>query len=454
MSNSVSQRLKSLSEKVLLSRKQLEVIKQLGARQNILCGAVRSGKSYSANWGLVDMCHRAPKGNLIIVGRTNDTIKRNIIDELYNLPGISPRYYPGKRELHMEGRIIYCIGANDERSESKIRGPTFSGAYVDEATLIPESFYKMLLSRLTHTGSYLIATTNPDTPFHWLKKDYIDRAEELGAENIRVFNFTMDDNPSLTRNYIESLKKEYRGLWYKRFINGEWCLAEGSVFPQFDEGIHVIPEPPSYAKYYLVGVDYGTTNPCAFVLVGFNDDYPVKLWVEKEYYFDSRKEGYQKTDAEYADDFMDFILDYPIRAVYIDPSAASFKLELKRRRQQITLLDAKNEVNDGIRVLDLRLATGDLKICRSCKNLIQEMQSYVWDSKKSEKGLDQPIKAHDHAIDATRYVIFTHWGEKKDLRELSQEQRAFEAWKKEQQRQSPWAPPPPQQKGLRPLRPR
>lgn len=381
------------------------------------------------------MCRRAPPGNLVIVGRTNDTIKRNIIDEILNFPNIKAYYYPGKRELHVEGRVVYCIGANDERSESKIRGPTFSGAYVDEATLIPESFFKMLLSRLSREGSYLIATTNPDSPFHWLKRDFIDRASEL---DLKVFNFRMEDNPSLSDNYILNLKKEYRGLWYRRFINGEWCLAEGSVYDFFDEGIHVIDRPPTYAKYYIVGVDYGTTNPCAFVLIGFNDESPVKIWVEKEYYFDSRKEKYQKTDAEYASDFIDFISDYPIKNVYIDPSAASFKLEL-RRRKQLSILDAKNDVSNGIRTVAMRLVTGDLKITASCHNLIHEFQSYVWDSKKSEDGKDEPVKEFDHGLDALRYAVYTHWGEKRELKELTNEQREFELWKKQKQAMSPWA---------------
>ena len=397
------------------------------------------------------MCHTAPQGNLVIIGRTNDTIKRNIIDELYNFPQLKAYYYPGKRELHMEGRLIYCIGANDERSESKIRGPTFSGAYVDEATLIPESFFKMLTSRLSRDGSQLLATTNPDSPFHWLKRDYIDRADEL---SIKVFNFVMQDNPSLSSQYIDDLKKEYRGLWYRRFINGEWCLAEGSVYDFFDESIHVIDTPPTYGKYYIVGVDYGTTNPCAFILLGFNDDVPHKIWVEKEYYFDSRKEGFQKTDAEYANDFLDFISDYPVKVVYIDPSAASFKLELRRKRPSLVIKDANNDVGNGIRVVSMRLATGDLKVLRGCRNLIKEFQSYVWDAKKCQRGVDEPMKANDHGLDALRYGVFTHWGERRDLQELSSEQRAFEQWKKDQARNSPWAPPRPQGKPMRFMKPK
>lgn len=434
--------------KIELSPAQLFSLRKATSRLNVWCGAVRSGKSYVSLWAFVDMCHKAPPGNLVIVGRTNDTIKRNIIDEVLNFPGIKAYYYPGKRELHIEGRIVYCIGANDERSESKIRGPTFSGAYVDEATLIPEPFFKMLLSRLSRAGSYLIATTNPDSPFHWLKRDFLDRADEL---DIRIFNFKMSDNPSLTSEYIDALKKEYRGLWYRRFIDGEWCLAEGSVYDFFDETIHTFDIPPSYAKYYIVGVDYGTTNPCAFVLVGFNDEAPTKIWVQKEYFYDSRKEGRQKTDSEYADDFFEFIADYPVKHVYIDPSAASFKLELRRRSASISLMDAKNDVIDGIRIVSLRLATGDLKISRSCKNLIQEFQSYVWDAKKAERGVDEPVKAHDHALDALRYALVTKWGDKKELREISQEQRAFEQWKIQQ---NPFNAKPPHQMPMRYLKPR
>jgi len=435
---------------IKLSPKQQKSLKEATGRINLWCGAVRSGKSYISLWALIDMCHRAPPGRLIIVGRTNDTIKRNIIDEILNFPGIKARYYPGKRELHMQGRIIYCIGANDERSESKIRGPTFSGAYVDEVTLIPEAFFKMLLSRLSRDGSYLIGTTNPDSPFHWLKKDFIDRAEDLG---INVFNFRMEDNPSLSPDYVDALKKEYRGLWYKRFIEGQWCLAEGSVYDFFDETFHAIDTAPTYAKYYIVGVDYGTTNPCAFVLLGFNDEVPTKIWVEKEYYFNSSDEGFQKTDAEYASDFFEFLGDYPVKCVYIDPSAASFRLELKRRSQLLTIKDAKNDVLDGIRVVSLRLATGDLKVLKCCRNLIKEFQSYVWNPKKSEKGMDEPTKAFDHCLDALRYAVFTHWGSKRDLKELTNEQREFELWKKQKEAMNPWANKNPHQQ-IKYIRPR
>jgi len=381
------------------------------------------------------MCEEAPPGNIAIVGRTIHTIKNNIFAELDKITKGKVHLYLGKQEMMLHGRKLICIGANDERAESKIRGATFSGAYVDEITLIPEGFYKMLLSRLSSKGAKLLGTTNPDSPFHWLKKDFLDRAEEL---DIKVFNFRIEDNPSLEKEFIENLKKEYRGLWYKRFIEGEWCLAEGSVYDFFDQGIHVIGQPPAFAKYYIAAVDYGTHNPTCFLLLGFNDTVEPKIWVEKEYYFDSKKEGFQKTDAEYADDFYDFLGDIHPKAVYIDPSAASFKVELRRKGSAV-LRDAKNDVDNGIRSVAMRLAVGDLKIVYKCQNLIQEIQSYVWDSKKGERGEDVPLKKNDHACDALRYALYSHFGERKDLRELSNEEREFELWKKAKERQNPWA---------------
>lgn len=397
---------------IKFSRKQAESYQGSDARINIWCGSVRAGKSYSSLWAWVNFVAHAPEGNLVVVGRTQDTIKRNIVDELYNFPSIQCTYYSGKRELHIDGRVIYCIGASDDRAEGKIRGATFAGAYVDEATLIPESFFKMLLSRLSIPGAKLFATTNPDTPFHWLKKDYIDRADEL---NLKTFHFRMEDNPSLTSEFMDSLKKEYQGLWAKRLIEGEWCLAEGAIFPFFSEKYHVIKEPPGYAKESFVGVDIGFSNPTAFVLLSYNDETHPKLWIEDEYYHDA-KEGIELTAGDYAANLSKFIYGRNVRYIYIDPSAAAFKADLRRVELfGVTILDADNDVEQGIQSVASFMAGGDLKIVQRCKNLIEEIQGYCWDSKASEKGKDKPIKKRDHAIDAMRYATYSYFGNKPKL---------------------------------------
>lgn len=391
-----------------LSSKQIESFQDSNARINIFEGPVRAGKSFIALVRWLEFCRNGPKGPLVICGRTDKTIKRNIINPLQDLVGSAVQYSSGKGEVHMFNRVMYVIGANDERAEAKIRGSEFAGALLDEFTLLPENFCKMLLSRLSIPGASLFASTNADSPFHWVKKDFIDREKEL---NCKVFKFTIDDNPSLPEDYKSELKKEYQGLWYKRFIEGKWVVAEGAVYDFFDEEINVIPYSPNQATSYIVGVDYGTTNPCVFVLIGHNPMAYPNMWLEKEYYYDSKKTLRQKSDYEYANDLISFIDGIAVDAIYIDPSAASFKQELRRNGVD-NIRAAKNDVLSGIRFQGKLLMNGTYKICSNCNESIKEYTNYVWDSKASLRGEDKPIKQNDHAQDAQRYALYTHFFEK------------------------------------------
>lgn len=341
----------------------------------------------------------------MMIGKTNTSLYRNVIEPMLLYIGQDAQYYSGKQEMHLWGRTIYLVGANDERAQHKIQGATLAGAYVDEASIIPDSFFRMLLSRLSVPGAKLFATTNPDSPFHWIKTDFLDRASEL---DVATWAFTMEDNPSLDPAYKENLKREYKGLWYQRYIEGKWCLAEGTIYDFFDQSYHVMEMSPPQVNYYIVGIDYGTTNPTAFALIGYNPLVYPNIWLEREYYWDSRKQNRQKTDTEFAEDLKLFIAGKPIKAIYIDPSAASFRAEL--RKQGVDhLYDAENEVLDGIRFQSLLLSNGSYKISRGCKHAIEEYGTYRWDDKSLKLGIDKPLKENDHIMDAQRYALFTHF---------------------------------------------
>lgn len=387
-----------------MSEKQKISLIEADARINLWVGAVRSGKSFSSLWRWIKYIMKGPPGDLMIIGKSADTIKRNIVSELLDFLGIDVHYYEGKRELHLWGRKIYLVGANDERAVQKIQGSTLAGAYVDELTLIPESFWKMLLSRLSVRGAQVFATTNPDSPFHWVKKSLLDRKDEL---DLKQWDFLLEDNPSLDENYVANLKREYRGLWYQRYIEGKWVLAEGTIYDFFDNNTHVIDFTPAHsADYYIVGIDYGTTNPTGFTLIGYNANHYPNMWIEKEYYWDSVKQHRQKTDTEYGADLVKFVDCYPVRAIYLDPSAASFKTELQRQGVR-NILDASNDVLDGIRFVSNLLANGTLRVCKCCKNLIDEFGTYTWDIKSHESGIDKPRKSNDHLLDSVRYALFS-----------------------------------------------
>ena len=386
------------------SPKMLYSLAHSNARINIWDGAVRSGKTITSiiRWLSFLASWKGQKQNFLMVGKTERTLKQNILDVIQDLIGEKNfKLNRGAGEVYIYGVKCYIVGANDERAEGKIRGLTLAGAYCDEITLYPESFFKMLLSRLSVPGAKLFGTTNPDSPFHWLKTDYLDRKGEL---DLKRFHFILDDNPNLPPEYVENLKKEYTGVWYKRFILGEWVLAEGLVYDMFNPDKHITQAPKDGYIDYWVGIDYGTVNPFVILLLGKHKN--GKTYVLKEYYYDSKITGKQKTDPEYTEDLKAFIKDYPIKAIYVDPSAKSFIVQCQRER--IPVYEANNEVLEGIRFVSKELANEKLLIDKSCKNLIKELGTYSWDEKAQKRGEDKPLKQNDHAVDALRYATFTH----------------------------------------------
>jgi PBSX family phage terminase large subunit len=399
-----------------LSQKQAWSIKRATKRLNIWDGSVRSGKTVGTIYAFLKYIPTAPPGDLLLAGKTIDALKRNVISPIQDLVGEHATYHPGLREMRIFGRTLYTVGASDERSEGKIRGATIAGGYGDELTLWPESFFNMTLSRMSVAGAQFFGTTNPDNPNHWLKKKFIDRKEYL---DMARFHFKIDDNPFLPREYVEALKKEYVGLWYKRFIEGLWCVAEGAIFDFFDESKHVLQTYPE-ASYYDVGIDYGTTNPCVFILFGVNPNGQPKIWAEREYYYDPVKLNRQQTDVEFSKDFKSFIepVAKKVRNIYCDPSAESFQLQL-RRDGVYGLQDANNEVLDGIRTVARMLQHGDFAIYKECKNYINEMYSYAWNPKRQMIGEDVPLKVNDHAQDCARYVIFSKYGDPDNSYDIS-----------------------------------
>lgn len=386
-----------------LSDKQMASLAESDARINIWEGAVRSGKTYISLWRWLKELTYGQPGEYAIITRTYDTFKRNILPLLCRMIGADARYYAGSRYMSIWGKTVHVIGADDDRSEAKIRGSTLMGAYVDELTMIPESFFKMLISRTAMHGARIFGTTNPDSPYHWLKRDYL-----TDNPDVKSWKFELYDNPQLTDDERAYLNRQYKGLWHKRFIQGLWVQAEGAIYDFFDPAYHVIDYPPGLPSYTIVGVDYGTTNPCAFVAIDVNTSKFPNMWISDLYYYDSKIHQRQKTDSEYASDLAKFVQDRPIKAIYIDPSAASFKLELSRHGIS-NLYDAENEVIDGIRYVAKNFNNGTLKICRHCDQMIKEMQSYVWDANCAKTGVDKPLKENDHSLDALRYALYTHF---------------------------------------------
>lgn len=403
---------------LVLSPRQRELLRlwQTGglSRLNILEGAVSSGKTWAslALWALwtADM---PPAPLYLMCAKSLAALKRNCLLPLQGLVGADNfRFSLTAKEGRLFGRRVLLEGAGDARAQSKIRGVTLQGAYCDELTQLPEEFFAMLLSRLRLPGARLFATTNPDAPGHWLMRRYLSRADQLDLLRLR---FTMDDNPTLTPEYRENLKKEYSGVFYHRFIQGEWAAAQGLVYPMFDPRRHVLDGlPPTEGDFY-VSADYGIQNPNVWLL--WRQERGGGRWLcLAEDYYSGRDEGRQLTDSQLADRLDALLLSAAAglgedggevrpRRIFIDPSAASMKAELRRRGYHTQ--DAKNQVLEGIAQVCQALGAGRLAFAPCCQNTLREFGEYLWDAAAAGRGLDAPRKENDHAMDAVRYFVQT-----------------------------------------------
>lgn len=401
----------------IMSRKQVRSIMECTARINIWSGAVSSGKTIASLLALLFAIVRAPENGLIfIVGRSLQTVERNIIEVLMQPSGpFGPlaRYVShtrGATTATIFGRVVHLIGASDVRAEGRIRGATAALIYIDEATLIPEAFFTMCLSRLRVRGAKMLATTNPDGPEHWLRRKFLLNTK---LTNLRQWHFVLDDNPSLMESYKSDLKAEYTGLFYKRFILGEWCLAEGAVYASWNPDYHVVSQLPPIDAWVAVGIDYGTVNPFAAEVLGLGRD--GILYLTNELYYDSKVHRRELSDHQYSERLRDFLagIEHPgsgtvgVRPQWtiVDPSAASFRVQLYKDGVNAVLAD--NNVMRGIRLTSSLLATGRLRVHASCTGFTSEIPSYSWDPKAAEAGFDAPLKANDHALDAQRYAVAT-----------------------------------------------
>ena len=368
-------------------------------RFNIWVGAVRSGKTYASLERFMYDLKRGPPGDAMIIGVNRTSIQRNILVHLFNKLGF-PCPTEKAQMARLYGRNVWFVGAPDVSAVSTIQGSTLALAYVDEATNLPEPFWRMLESRLSVPGAKLLATTNPEGPAHWLKKDFIDNK----GIDLAYWNFNLDDNPSLDAEFKKQLKASYTGLWFNRYILGEWSLAHGAIYDNYDH-TNEYENPFPAPNYYIVGVDYGTTNATAAVLCAVSPRSWPQIRVEEEYYYDSAKKGRSKTDQELVRDIKDFIGYKNVSAIYVDPAAASFKIAL--RQEDLPVLDANNDVLLGIKICSKFIGGKNIVIHKSCTTLREHLQSYAWDAKAADRGEDKPVKKADHLPDALRYACCT-----------------------------------------------
>ena len=392
-----------MAEKIRFSPKQLKVLTwwQRNEWETIICdGAVRSGKTFAMGVSFFLWAMRRFDGKQFgLCGKTIGSLRRNLLAELtpyLRKLGMNVRERRSENLLIVryrgkENRFL-LFGGRDESSAALIQGSTLAGVLLDETALMPRSFVEQAIARCSVPGSRLWFNCNPEGPGHWFYQEWIQKADERRALRL---HFTMEDNPSLTPRIRARYQRAYSGVFYRRFVLGEWTAAQGLVYDFFDPERDATEVPEGNFEEWRVSIDYGTANPASFGLWGKQRG----VWYRTaEYYYDSRKAGRQKTDAEYADDLQKLVGERNIQKILVDPSAASFIEVLRRRGFRVERAD--NSVADGIRVTADLLRERRIVLCRTCTDCLREIQLYRWDERGTK---DAPRKEHDHAMDEMRY---------------------------------------------------
>lgn len=398
-----------------LTDKQQEYLQSCDHRWNIKIGATGSGKSfldYSATIPKRILATRG-EGLIVLLGNTRGTLERNILSpmrELWTSELVGT--IRSDNTVGIFGKQVYALGADSKKHVARIQGSTIEYAYGDEITTWSQEVFEMLKSRLRCDHSHFDGTCNPGSPNHWFK-GFLESDADIYEQR-----YVIDDGV-LPKHIIEQLKKEYEGtVYYKRYILGEWALAEGLIYPRYEDAICEIPE-GSPAEAYELSIDYGTMNAFAALLWEKHTiDGQAIWWLSKMYYYSGRDTGVQKTDAEYGDDLDKFVgpimrererqtrengVPFQKIRTIIDPSAASF-ITLLHKKPWYRVMSADNAVLDGIMETQRAIYLGRIKVCPDCKEWIKEAEGYIWDENAVE---DTPVKVNDHAMDATRYWVKT-----------------------------------------------
>lgn len=386
--------------------KQADSILKSTQRINLWYGSVRSSKTIMSLIKWLWRCLRGPPGRRMMVGNTSETIELNCIEPLTDLLPAAIRFTSGWRHCFIFGRKVFLRGANDVGQEKKFRGPTLIDVYGDEVTTWAKSVFKMILTRLSKPGAACFLTTNPDQPLHYINVDYIERVKEL---SMSLWHFVLDDNPGLPEEYKADLIRENPPgtVYYLRFILGLWVAAEGMVYRFLTADLkdgYVIDKLPDDISRYIVAADYGQQHPTVFGLAGFSPSQ--NRWILiKEYYTND------KTNSQYVDEFDREILGYNggIVPEYIDIDVGGGgKSLIKEMRERYPTLDIREaqklDVAKEIQFVATAFFHHILVIYHECKRLIQEMLSYLWDSKAFERGIEQPLKQNDDGPDMLRYL--------------------------------------------------
>lgn len=399
----------------MLSERQQQVVRHGASDKTLLvaAGAVRSGKSWSVQLAFAAwLLGQRGRFDHALIGQSVEAAMRNVgfdlIDTLQKLGArvdLDKRYGTRLLVRYDGGPIqsVWVLGAADERARRRIQGSTLKGLVIEEMTLLLRDVWNYAWTRLSVQGAKCWASLNPEGPSHWCKRQVIDQIEDFNGS---VVEFLMKDNPSLDADTIARYESSLTGHMRKRLIEGLWSAASGACFPDWT----TVSEDPGYERMtWRLCLDWAVSGTLAVLAVQLRGD-KQRACVRHELYRVGADEGLlvEEDVAQLVLAWWNEQIGQPARgvSVLVDPATPmTFQRALSRRGFHVR--GGVNDVLPGIVSTASRLASGAVVVHSECVRLLEELAGYVWDEKKAEIGIDEPVKRADHGVDALRYFVHT-----------------------------------------------
>ena len=389
------------------------------AWMNIAVGSVRSGKTITAITRYLEFMITSPHTDFMVIGKTLGAVRRNVVKPLMAMMrsmGINPVHNRKDNEVYFMDNVLALYGMGKKDDEEKIQGSTFAGAFIDEGTVITEEAFKMIISRLSDSGAKMFVTCNPSNPNHFLYVEYLMNQELIKEDKLRKWTFRLEENKNLSKEYVENLKASYPedSVFYKRYILGQWVSGQGAIYDKFNkDNIFSGSVDLDQYDYLEIGSDYGTSTTTCYTLIGikeYEDHNEYDVICEKG--FDAKQEGVTQTDAERVEDIYQLQEEYGLDSTsvfYVSHDAASLLSALQKdKRIKMTLDTFTPDTLECIREISSLFYKNYLHVHSSCTETIKQVESYEWDMKAAQKGIDKPVKKDDHYPDALRAPIMNH----------------------------------------------
>lgn len=372
----------------------------------ILNGAVRAGKTVIDNYlFLLELkrikklaeIEKEPHPQYIFAGYSSNSIYTNVISSLENQFGIVMKT-DRHGHYHLFGIDIVPAYTGSVRGIGAIRGMTSYGAYVNEASLATHEVFQEIVQRCSVKSARIICDTNPDIPTHWLKTDYIDNHDPKAR--IKAFNFTIDDNTFLSKDYVEALKAATpRGMFYDRSILGQWVTGDGIVYQDFNKDTMVIPKNrvPDGLDYY-VGVDWGYEHPNPIILLGDDKDgntYVLEDYTQKHKFINYWVKVAQNLQTRFGRNLI----------FYADSARPDNVNEFQSNG--LNCINANKNVLPGIECVARKMREGKFYVVDTASSgLLDEIYQYAWDESTGLPLKENDVR-HNDRLDAIRYAIYS-----------------------------------------------